>query len=109
VSPTKDLGAIKGVADDFAAHPNLPAGDAIPVQQAQEMKKGTYKVLSKKYGEAGSAETEAQKGLARGLKEEVANAVPGVEGLNAEESKLMTTLDVAERRALLEMNKNPVG
>lgn len=109
VSPTGDLNAIKGVADDFAAHPALGAGDAIPVQQAQEMKQGTYRVLSKKYGEAGSAQTEAQKGLARGLKEEVATAVPGIQGLNAEESRLITTLGVAERRALLEMNKNPVG
>lgn len=109
VSPTKDLGSIEGVADDFAAHPNLPSGDAIPVQQAQEMKQGTYKVLSKKYGEAGSAETEAQKSLARGLKEEVASAVPGVQGLNEQESKLLTTLSVSERRALMEMNKNPVG
>jgi hypothetical protein len=109
VSPTGDLNAIRGVADDFAAHPNLPLGDAIPVQQAQEMKQGTYKVLSKKYGQIGSAETEAQKGLARGLKEEVASAVPGVQALNAEESKLITTLNVAERRALMELNKNPVG
>lgn len=109
VSPTGDLNAIDGVANDFAAHPALPAGDAIPVQQAQTLKQGTYGVLSKKYGQMGSAETEAQKGLARGLKEEVASAVPGVQGLNAEESKLITTLNVSERRALTEMNKNPVG
>lgn len=109
VSPTGDLNAIKGVADDFAAHPGLPLGDAIPVQQAQALKQGTYQVLAKKYGEAGSAVTEAQKGLARGLKEEVASAVPGVQALNAEESRLITTLNVAERRALMEMNKNPMG
>jgi hypothetical protein len=108
VSPTKDLNAIQGVADDFAAHPSLPGTD-IPVQVAQDMKQGTYRVLSKKYGEAGSAETEAQKGLARGLKEEIATAVPAVGPLNAEESKLLTTLSVAERRALLEANKNPMG
>lgn len=108
VSPTKDINAIQGVADDFAAHPQLPT-DAIPVQTAQDMKQGTYRVLAKKYGEAGSAETEAQKGLARGLKEEIASAVPGVGPLNAEESRLLTTLSVAERRALLEANKNPMG
>lgn len=109
VSPTSDLNAIKGVSDDFAAHPNLAAGDAIPVQAAQDMKQGTYKVLSKKYGQLGSAETEAQKGLARGLKEEIATAVPGVAALNAEESRLITTLKVAERRSLMELNKNPMG
>lgn len=108
VSPTSDLRAIQGVADDFMAHPNLPSDD-IPVGAAQALKQGTYRVLKKKYGQVGSAETEAQKGLARGLKEEIATAVPGVQGLNAEESRLITTLNVAERRALMEMNKNPMG
>jgi hypothetical protein len=108
VSPTGDLNAIQGVADDFLAHPNFP-GASIPVQAAQEMKQGTYRVLAKKYGQMGGAETEAQKALARGLKDEIATAVPGVGALNAEESKLLTTLSVAERRALMEMNKNPMG
>lgn len=108
VSPTADLNAIQGVADDFMAHPNFP-GSAIPVQDAQAMKQGTYQVLAKKYGQLGSADTEAQKGLARGLKEEIANAVPDVASLNAEQSKLITTMSVAERRALMEMNKNPMG
>jgi hypothetical protein len=108
VSPTADLSAIQGVADDFAAHPSF-AGGSIPVQGAQELKKGTYKVLAKKYGQQGAADVEAQKALARGLKEEIATAVPGIQGLNAEQSKLLTTLDVAERRALMEMNKNPMG
>jgi hypothetical protein len=108
VSPTSDLNAIDTVAGDFANHPSIPT-DAIPVQDAQTMKQGTYRVLSKKYGQIGSAETEAQKGLARGLKEEIAAAVPEVGPLNAEESKLITTLGVAERRALMELNKNPVG
>lgn len=107
VSPTADLNAIQAVADDFLANPAVPL--AIPVQQAQELKRGTYKVLAKKYDKVGSAEVEAQKALARGLKEEVAAAVPGVQGLNDEMSKLITTLDVAERRALMEMNKNPMG
>lgn len=84
-------------------------GATMPVQLAQKMKQGTYQVLSKKYGQLGSAETEAQKGLARGLKEEIASAVPGVQSLNAEESRLITTMNVAERRALMELNKNPMG
>jgi hypothetical protein len=108
VSPTADLNAIQGVADDFTRHPNLPGND-IPVQVAQQMKQGTYKVLDGKYGTLGSAETEAQKALARGLKEEISTAVPGVGALNAEESRLIRTLDVVERRALMELNKNPGG
>lgn len=84
-------------------------GDAIPVQLAQQLKQGTYRVLSKKYGQLGSAEIEAQKGLARGLKEGVADAVPEVSALNATESKLLDTLSVVERRVLQDANKNPMG
>lgn len=107
VSPTADLTAIQRVADDFAAHPAVVPD--IPVQVAQDLKQGTYRVLSGKYGEAGSAETEAQKALARGLKEGIGKAVPDVVPLNAEEAKLLKTLGVVERRALMELNKNPVG
>jgi hypothetical protein len=94
--------------DDFMQHPTYP-GQTLPIQAAQELKKGTYKTLSKKYGQLGSAEVEAQKGLARGLKDEIANAIPEISGLNAQEAKLITTLNVAERRALMELNKNPMG
>jgi hypothetical protein len=108
VSPTADLAAIDNVKNDFLAHPDYPGND-IPVQAAQALKQGTYRVLSGKYGQMGSAETEAQKGLARGLKDEIATAVPEVAPLNAEESRLITTLNVSERRALMEANKNPLG
>jgi hypothetical protein len=108
VSPTADLGAIRSAGDDFMAHPNFPNAQ-IPVADAQALKQGTYRVLAKKYGQMGSADVEAQKALARGLKDEIAEAVPGISALNAEESKLIATLGVAERRALMEMNKNPMG
>lgn len=108
VSPSGDLNAIRNVADDFLDHP-LASGNQIPVQLAQDLKQGTYSTLAKKYGQVGTADTEAQKALARGLKEEIANAVPDVAGLNAQESKLITTLGVTERRALMDANKNPMG
>lgn len=108
VAPTADLAAIKATGQDFANHPGI-VGDAIPVQMAQAMKQGTYRVLSKKFGQMGSADTEAQKALARGLKEGIAEGVPGIAGLNAAESKMIRGLDVIERRALMDLNKNPVG
>lgn len=110
VAPQGDLSAIQGIEDSFLTHPAAPLpATEIPVQLAQDMKQATYKVLSKKYGEAGSASTEAQKALARGLKEQIAIAVPEVSALNAEESRLLATLSVAERRALAELNKDPAG
>lgn len=108
--PQNDLAAIEAARDNFLGHPMFPLPQtSIPVQQAQDIKRGTYQVLGKKYGEMKGAETEAQKALARGLKEEIAAAVPGVNDLNTELGRLMVAKEVAERRALMEGNKNPFG
>jgi hypothetical protein len=109
VAPESDLSAIQSVREQFMAHP-LAQGETIPIQLAQELKKGTYKALGgKAYGEISSASKEAQKGIARGLKEGIVESEPAVAGLNAEESKLLNALNVSERRALMEANKDIVG
>jgi hypothetical protein len=108
VNPTSDLAAIQNVGADFANHPML-TGQDIPVDVAQRLKQGTYKILEKKYGQVGTAETEAQKGLARGLKEEIAKAVPAVGPLNKKQSDLIKTMKVVGRRSLMDENRNPVG
>lgn len=107
-APQADLAAIQAAEDAFRAHP-LYAGQTIPIQGAQQLKQGTYKVLSKKYGQMGSADTEAQKAIARGLKDQIAAAVPEVSGLNAQQAEYLRALGVIERRALMEANKNPLG
>lgn len=107
VNPESDLAAIQNVGTEFSRHP-LASGENIPIQLAQEMKKATGLELRKKYGELGSAQTEAQKSIVRGLKEEIAAAEPSVASLNAEERALFRTLNVAERRSFMEMNKDPV-
>lgn len=108
VSPASALSQIDEVGTGFINHPKLPTNQ-IPVQLAQDLKTGTYRTLKKSYGEMKGAETEARKALARGLKEEIANAVPGISNLNKRESDLINALKVAERRALMDANKNPVG
>lgn len=108
VNPTSDLAAIQNVGADFANHPMI-TGQDIPVDLAQKLKQGTYKILDKKYGQVGTAETEAQKALARGLKEEIANAVPAVGPLNKKQSDLIKTMKVVDRRALMDENRNPLG
>ena len=112
VNPADDIVAIDKVKQEFMNF-NKPViktpGQAIPVQLAQQLKQGTYSALAKKYGQMGSTEIEAQKTLARGLKEKVGEAVPEVLGLNKKEAQLIDTLDVVERRALMELNKNPGG
>jgi len=109
VAPLSDVASIQKVWNEFMDHP-LINGDTIPVKVAQEMKQGTYKALgSKAYGELKGAEIEAQKEIARGLKDEIAKAVPAVRELNAEESSLLNALSLVERRALISANKNPIG
>ena len=109
VNPEADLTAIRKAWDQFIDHPLLTGISDIPVKLAQELKRGTYRQLAGKYGELKGAEVEAQKTLARGLKEEIAQAVPEVAGLNAQESKLLAALNVSERRALIEANRNPLS
>lgn len=106
VAPTANLNAIGGVQDDFL---NTVGAGQMPVQFAQSVKQGTYRNLAGQYGELGSATVEAKKGLARGLKDEIAAAVPDVGQLNAKESALLTTLGVTERAAGRSANKNLLG
>ena len=105
VNPNSDVTAIKKAWAEF----NNLVGSKISVQEAQSLKQGTYQRLRDKYGELGSADTAAQKAMARGLKESISDAVPEVAQLNAKESALINALEVSERRALMEGNKNMGG
>jgi hypothetical protein len=109
VDSKADIAAIENVWANFLSHPLLAGKSEIPVQLAQELKQGTYQTLAKKYGQLGSAEVEAQKAIARGLKEGISEAVPGVAQLNARESALINALQQTERRALMDGNKNLTG
>lgn len=109
VNPQADMDAIRKSWEQFRNHPLLQGLGEMPVQLAQTLKQGTYKQLAGKYGELSGSEIEAQKAIARGLKDQVAEAVPGVANLNQQESALIKTLNVAERRALLDLNKNPLS
>ena len=110
VNPQSDLASIQKAMDEFVNHPLLQQVGTMPVALAQRLKQGTYKALgSKSYGELKGAEIEAQKALARGLKDEIVRAEPSLAGLNAAESRLLNAEEVALRRVLMDANKNPVG
>ena len=91
--------------------PPTPPTPAPPMNaiDAQAMKQGTYQVLKGKYGEQGSATVEAQKGLARGLKEEIATQFPEINQLNASESKLLDLQPVLERAVSRISNHESTG
>jgi len=110
VNPNADLATIQKAWTEFLSHPLMSGQAKIPVQLAQELKQGTYRALgNKSFGELKGAEIEAQKALARGLKEEIAAAVPKVGPLNAMESELINAANVLGRRVAVQGNQNPIG
>lgn len=94
----------KALADHMAA-----GGSGIPVQLAQDMKKGIYRVLKGKYGELGSASEEAQKAIAHGLRTEVGKAVPSIGPALEREGQVMNAISVALNRAGMSGNKDTLG
>jgi hypothetical protein len=109
-NPQDDLAAVKEAWDKFRTSPLVKGKSEIPVQLAHEMKRGTYKSLGNKaYTELKGASIESQKALARGMREEVAEAVPAVKPLLERQASLLNVKDVAGQRALIESNKNPLG
>lgn len=105
VNPEADLNAIGESGNEFLR--NQPG--EIPGPDAQALKQGTYRTLNKKYGEIGSASTESQKTLARGLKEELANTYPELNELNATDSRLINLHDALEKAVLRSANREPFG
>ncbi len=108
VNPNADINTLRETWNEFQNHPSIDAL-SIPIQLAQKLKQGTYQQLNKKYGEMGSASIEGQKALARGLKEGIVKQAPEISTLNADETSMIKTLGVAERRILMDANKNPMG
>jgi hypothetical protein len=91
-----------------AGTPPRPA-QPLAAADAQAMKQGTYNILRNKYGEQGSATVEAQKALARGLKEEIAKQFPEISNLNAAESRLLDLAPTLERAVNRISNNHTLG
>jgi len=107
-----DLAAIDASKRQFLNEQGAQPGQPAPpmnAADAQEMKQGTYRVLNGKFGEQGSAAVEAQKALARGLKEEIAQQFPEISKLNATESKLLDLQPVLERSVNRISNHQLIG
>lgn len=107
LTPQDRVAEVERVYTQVLSNPNLER--MIPVEQAQQIKLGIYALIKKEYGKLGSDSIEAQKALARGLKEEISAAVPGVGQMNAKESQLLNALELANHRALQTRNKDIGG
>jgi uncharacterized membrane protein len=99
MNPTAPLAAVDKVTDDLVQN----HGNKVPLDFAHAMKKET--ASKAKYGERGSYENEALKAGVRGLKEEIALAVPGLDKVLAREADLIKLRPILERAISREGNK----
>lgn len=106
VTPLSDLANISDTGNEFLG--NQP--NEIPASQAQAIKQGTYQQLKNTaYGTLKNSTVEAQKALARGIKEELVNQFPELKDLNADESKLLNLDPVLERAVNRISNHQVIG
>jgi len=81
--------------------------DNIPIETAQKIKQTTQGLVNKYYGAMAPVEQETKKQLARGLKDEIAKAVPEIAELNARDAKLFQ-LEESLQRAVSRMGNREV-
>jgi len=106
VNPSSDIKSISNSWGEF----NRTMPNSFPVQKAQDLKTGTYKMLKNKaFGELKGADIESQKALARGLKKAIEDAVPGIGSLNKQEGDLINALKLVESRVSQGGNNNLTG
>ncbi len=107
MNPQDRVAAVEKVYAEVMQNKKLP--DAIPVAQANKIKQGIYQMLRDKYGELGSDAVEAQKAMARGIKETVGAAEPGVAANLKTQSEKANLLNIMRRRAAVEGNQTIAG
>lgn len=105
--PNAPRAAMEGVYNEFMSNPLVAAN--IPLTKAQLYKQTLYKDLKDSYGKLSSGEEAAKKALAMGLKEELERGAPQIAPLNKHASDIWNALNVAERRAYVGGNNNPVS
>lgn len=94
VNPVADIAAIEASKQEFLGQHPVP----MTATEAQATKTGTYKQLGKKpYGELKGATVEAQKALARGIKEELNTTIPEIAALNEKESRMLGLAPALEK------------
>lgn len=84
-------------------------GQRIPVEKAQKIKQNTYVLLKKQYGQMKNESVEAEKAIARGIKEELATKYPELKFLNQNESELIRLEDSIVKAVNRIENRDLVG
>lgn len=98
----------KEIAELELAAYQKAGGSGIPLQTAQTLKQGLHKDLADKYGTLQAPEVEAKKMFAHVLRTEIEKGAPAVAPLNKRASDIWNAHNVAQRRALVAANHNPI-
>lgn len=106
VNPSKALEKATAVADEFVEHPYY-RGETISPAEAQRLKVGTYQEIGDAYKKP--QKSRALKELARGLKEEIADAVPGVSEINAREARRLAGGEAVATAIQKDASADPMG
>jgi len=111
-APPSESTAVRKAISDFKEKFYSGGGTnyTLPVQDVQKIKQAYYRALGpENYGIVVGGEREGMKAVARGAKEAVAEAVPGVAKENDKLGPLLNALDVVERRVNLAPNRDIGG
>jgi hypothetical protein len=105
---------VQGVVKELENHPAVDDAGLISAQDAQAMKQANYKDIGPSgYGLEVKAQTnrDTLKAITRALREGIEEAHPEVSDLNAKAGELINAAKVAQRRAMIEGNKDilPIG
>jgi hypothetical protein len=107
VNPGADLKAIRSARKEFESR---YGGQDMTAAEALKLKRGTDAQLkSRSYGELKTAETEAQKALVRGLRDELYEQFPELGDLSAREASLIQLKKELERAVARSDNWNLMG
>ncbi len=105
-NPDATINAIADAGNEFL---NAHGDKMLTPTKAQLMKETTNTELRKSYGEMKGPAIEAQKGLVRGLKEELERVAPGIDVKNARQGGLMQAEKDVGRRVAYNSNKDIGG
>ena len=101
---------VGGAWDDFRNIPSIRGKTDIPVDEANRIKQAYYASIGgQNYGEVSGLATEAQKQLARGIREGVAAKVPAVAPRLSRQGDFIEGGELAARRASVSANRDPLG
>ena len=100
---------IDTAGERFAAH-----GDTITIKEAHQIKRNIYKMLpsrafEKSFTPRESMKIKASKAMARGTKEAVEKAVPGIKDMNKKAGELIELSEVLQRAVSRIENNNLIG